>query len=187
MNRATSLIALLVAAPLAVGCPIPQTVPEYPKGTSVTPPRIVAESARPLAALIRIPAGCPTAPEQVLTAEIVYGAVVEPLEARWFVDYDPADMLRRDPVDSPVEIPTIAQLDPNAPDPTRPILPWTFNPYAFGAAVGTVHVVELVVSNGFYPYPEATPILPLPNRTPLPDFETQVYRWVFLLTNDPCP
>lgn len=153
----------------------------------MTPPRIVAETARPRAALIKIPAGCATAPAEILSADIVYGAVNEPLKARWFVNYDPSDQLRRDPVESPVEIPTVPQLDPNAPDTTRSIRDWKFQPYVFGTAVGTVHVVELVVSNGFHPYPEQPPIMPFPNRTPIDGFETQVYRWVFLLTNDPCP
>jgi hypothetical protein len=52
---------------------------------------------------------------------------------------------------------------------------------------GTVRVVDLVVSNGFDPRLE----LPLPMRTPLPGFETQVHRWVFVLVPEspavPCP
>jgi hypothetical protein len=189
MTREALLLLLALATPLAAGCPIPQTVPEYPKGTSVTPPRIVAESASPQAALIKIPAACVTPPEVILTANIVYGAVDEPLYARWFVNYDPSDLLRRDPVNSPVEIPKVAQLDPNAPDTTRFVEAWPFSPYSFGSAIGTVHVVELVVSNGFHAYPESAPIMPLPNRTPIDGFETQVYRWVFLLVDAPgsCP
>jgi hypothetical protein len=185
VSRAGAL--LLAAAVLLTGCPIPQTVPEYPKGTAVTPPRIVAESATPLTTVLRVPVGCAVEPTTDLGADIVYGAVSEPLEARWFVDYDPTDPLRRDPVDSPVEIPTVPQPDPNAPNTTRSVLPWTFHPYAFDTTVGRVHVVELVASNGFHPYPETTPILPLPNRTPIAGYETQVYRWVFVLTNDTCP
>ncbi|HUL60397.1 MAG TPA: hypothetical protein VLU43_14030, partial [Anaeromyxobacteraceae bacterium] len=47
---------------------------------------------------------------------------------------------------------------------------------------GIVHVVELVVSNAFDP--AAVPgNSALPYRTALPGFETQVYRWTFLLVN----
>jgi hypothetical protein len=37
-----------------------------------------------------------------------------------------------------------------------------------------VHVVELVVSNGFAPEPTSRPY-----RTPAQGYETQFFRWVF--------
>jgi hypothetical protein len=48
-----------------------------------------------------------------------------------------------------------------------------------------VHVVELVVSNGFDPTNASTVAV---NRGPKAGFETQYRRWVFLTTKDvPCP
>jgi hypothetical protein len=82
---------------------------------------------------------------------------------------------------------TISEVDPT--DPTlRTAGPWTFQPYIFpkfgggpgsGSEDGALHVVELVVSNGF------DLDGPLPNRSPAPGFEIQLYRWVFV--NRPAP
>jgi hypothetical protein len=51
-------------------------------------------------------------------------------------------------------------------------------------------VVEVVVSNGFDPVLVGT-IAPGANRAPLPGFETQFHRWVFLTVppsaSVPCP
>jgi hypothetical protein len=81
----------------------------------------------------------------------------------------------------------ITEVDPN--DPTRRMVPtWTFAPYGYPSygggsptADGALHIVELVVSNGFDP--EGVPT----NRSPQPGFEIQLYRWVFLNRADPCP
>jgi hypothetical protein len=187
MTRAKT--PLLAAVALLAACPIPQSVPEYPKGTSVTPPRIVAESALPQATLLRVPVGCVIAPIQALSAGIVDEDVTEPVEARWFVDYDPVNQDRSHFEDFSL-VATVEQPDPNAPVTARSVLPFAFNPYDFGSTVGEVHVVELVVSNGFDPVADHPPVDGVPARpfrTPLTDFETQVYRWVFLMTGDACP
>jgi hypothetical protein len=191
MNRlAIGILAFALGA--LAGCPIPQTVPEYPRGTSVTPPRIVADTAVPKAdtATIRVPAGCSPKPQYELKASLVDENTVETVEARWFVDYDKGLSNRNVPAWPPDQIPPPPQADPNAPATTRAIPPYTFTPYDFGDTVGTVHVVEVVVSNGFPPSADE-PARPLPWRSPLPGFETQVYRWVFLLVTPdatvPCP
>ncbi|HSN14514.1 MAG TPA: hypothetical protein VLT61_07760 [Anaeromyxobacteraceae bacterium] len=191
MKRPEIARALAFAALVSAGCPIPQTVPEYPKGTSITPPRIVAETAVPDAgsAVIRVPTGCTPKPSLELSASLVDENTDETVEARWFVDYVGADP-SRDISYQTDRIEGIHQPDPNRPITTRAIPPYPFSPYSFGAAAGTVHVVELVVSNGFDPAADTVPVggVPaLPNRTPLPSFETQVYRWVIMLTDDPCP
>jgi hypothetical protein len=65
--------------------------------------------------------------------------------------------------------------------------PGTSGPVALPhAGAGAVRVVELVVSNGFDPNAIAPPA-PLPYRTPLVGFETQVHRWVFVtVPQDDC-
>ncbi|HSM93109.1 MAG TPA: hypothetical protein VLT47_09490 [Anaeromyxobacteraceae bacterium] len=191
MTRRWAGPALLLAALAFAGCPIPQTVPEYPKGTSITPPRIVADTAAPgpASAVIRVPSACATEPTFELSASLVDENTAETVEARWFVDYvaeDPAHDIsyQADRIEAP------SQADPNRPVTSRAIPPYRFSPYPFGATAGAVHVVELVVSNGFDPAADMVPVdgaPKLPNRTPLPGFETQVYRWVFLMTNDACP
>jgi hypothetical protein len=185
MNRATLLVALVLAAPLGTGCPIPQTVPEYPKGTSITPPRIVAETAVPTSerSVIRVPMGCP-APTIEMMASLVDENTSETVESRWFLNYDKDDSSRYIPVQPPDRIQPPLEGDPNAT--TREIPSYPFKPYDWIADVGTLQIVELVLSNGFPPADEEVG-QPLPYRTPLPGFETQVFRWVFLLTTDPCP
>jgi hypothetical protein len=83
----------------------------------------------------------------------------------------------------------------------RVVDPFTFAPYQYrespGAPVGVagssppfadagiLRTVELVVSNGFDPNPTSSTAPP--NRTPLPGFETQVHRWVFMTSSAvPC-
>lgn len=179
-------LAALAAAAALVGCPLPQPLPDFPAGT-VTPPRILAATTGSSASIILVPAGCATAPVFDLAARIFY-LDNRLVEARWFVDY------RKD-----VAIRTLIQNTnrevPANPDPLileRDVPPFEFHPYGYPApeelgsfaspsAPGIVHVVELVVSNGFDPNPAA----PEPNRTPAvidgaARFEIQTYRWVFV-------
>jgi hypothetical protein len=188
MKRPRNARALALAALVLAGCPIPQTVPEYPKGTSITPPRIVAETAVPSTdgAIIRVPSGCAVGPLIDMTAALVDENTTETVESRWFINYDKVDSSRFVPVQPPDRIQPPQQGDPNQPATTRQIPPYVYEPYDWLAPLGSLQVVELVVSNGFPP-PSQELAQPLPYRTPLPGFETQVYRWVFLLTNDPCP
>ncbi len=196
MSR-TTLLALAAAAAL-VGCPLPQPLPEY-SPIANTPPRIVMDDSVPgnqipySGTIVPVPAGCTGAkPAFPLHAQIRDSNTTEPIEVRWFVNYDPSNSglwywKSQE---------TIQAVVPTPPDATlREIRGWTFLPYDFpsvaGAAadaVGALHIVELVVSNGFY-----SPALdaPLPFRSPAPGFEVQVYRWVFMnvapLASGSCP
>jgi hypothetical protein len=192
MTRRT-LLALAAAA--LAGCPLPQPLPDYPPGT-ITPPRIIAASAtRPAESIIPVPAGCAEEPVYPLDARIHYQEAVA-VEARWFVDY-------KNDVASRFNIQNATREVPPDPDPTvleRDVPTFTFSPYDYPppaelglggtpwSSPGVVHVVELVVSNGFDPNPEALD----PNRTPavngLLRFEVETFRWVFVNVAGPsCP
>jgi hypothetical protein len=203
MRRAT-LAAIAAGAALA-GCPIPQPLPDYPAGT-ITPPRILVDGIDGHGSAVRlVPANCPgPQPSYPLTAQIHDTNTIETVEARWFVNYD-ARYLR---YYAPIHTDTVQ----GGPDPlilTRSVPPAAhgpleFQPYQHPPAAdappaGTgptwpdpniVRVVELVVSNGFDPAAEDSPH-PLPRRTALPGFETQMYRWVFVTVQPsalvPCP
>lgn len=180
-------VAALAAAAALVGCPIPQPLPDYPAGT-ITPPRILTATL-PIAgdSIIPVPADCSTtSPQYDLGGRIFYQDSVK-VEARWFVDY------RKDLTSRTVIQNTNREVPPD-PDPLvldRDLPGFAFRPYDYpipaelGLAVGTTtsspgvaHVVELVVSNGFDPAASAPPAA-APNKTPLPGFETQLYRWMF--------
>lgn len=186
MSRAAAAsLALLLLA----GCPLPQPLPDYPAGT-ITPPRILQESLWPTSgeSLILVPDNCGSTeePEYTLEAQIYDANTIEQVAARWFVNYRPipayASWEREDPVPP----------DANALVLTRTVPPFVFQPYQTPprtdigftippsppyAAVGTVHVVELLVSNSFGD-PSAAPL----NRAPAANFETQLHRWTFLIT-----
>lgn len=192
-------LAALAATVALAGCPLPQPLPDFPAGT-VTPPRILAATtARSSESIIPVPANCPTAPTYDLGARIFY-LDNRTVEARWFVDYRP-DVASRYAIQN-----TIREV-PADPDPLvleRDVPAFAFQPYGYpppdelgGAFAGAddpgiVHVVELVVSNGFDPNTAA----PEPNRTPAvidgaARFEIQTYRWVFVTVAPsaavPCP
>ena len=202
-TRTTAALALLVTIAL-VGCPLPQPLPDYPPGT-ITPPRILADEIQVdgvpsnSRAVVLVPASC-AGPEPVyrLSAQIHDTNTIEQVEARWFVNYHPSFAQQYYTAWQTDAVPPSADpvvLTRNVPpdDPgTGEKRPFLFLPYQYAPPVGTpaasgppypgpntVRVVELVVSNGFDPAAN-TPPSPLPKRTPLPGFETQVYRWVFL-------
>lgn len=188
--RASHAAAVAVALAIGLaGCPLPQPLPTYPAGT-ITPPRILAASATAgVNSILLVPANCPTPPKYDLDARIFYQNTVA-VEARWFVDYRPDVQHRTLILNAVREVPP----DPNALILERQVPTFTFEPYGFvppaelgGSAAkdapGIVHVVELVVSNGF-----ATPPGDelQPNRTPattadgISQFEIQSYRWTFV-------
>jgi hypothetical protein len=72
---------------------------------------------------------------------------------------------------------------PSPSDIYRTLTAFVFAPLDYGPIAASPHVVELVASNGFYAL--GTPGLSLPNRTPLPGRETQVFRWVFQWVDPP--
>jgi hypothetical protein len=180
--RLAPLLAALPALLLA-GCPLPQAVPSYPSTGKIAPPRIQADGATPTDAIIEVAPDCvlvppdPAGPVFTLAASLVDENTLEEDEARWFVDYQPVAGAR-----STVQWgPYIVDAPPDGITTVRPLLqPFPFHPYSYDApaapAPGGLHVVELVVSNGFEP---ADGTGTRPNRTTKPNFETQVFRWVF--------
>jgi hypothetical protein len=182
-------LAIAVAgALLLAGCPIPQPLPDYPPGT-ITPPRIVVDNSLSQISspdsVVRVPANCSQPPTYPLDAQIRDANTIEPIEARWFVNYDASTQ----PGFTWEQREEVTLTDPN--DPTlRDLTPYTFPPYDYlsvagnvaGSAEGALHIVELVVSNGFH---VAGADEPLPNRSPAPGFEIQLYRWVFLNVLEP--
>jgi hypothetical protein len=210
------VLAGALAALALAGCPLPQPLPDYPKGT-VTPPRIVMDAimvdggkaaAQPI---VFVPAGCGTPgtpgskPTYTLAAGLVDANTLEQVEARWFLDYLGGHSVRGKPQQDDLVAPS-----QTTNDFTRSAPPYVFVPYDHPAPaeLGTftpdqngsfsdpriVHVVELVVSNGFDPSgtPAGAAADP-PFRGPSPGFETQVYRWTFvnvdprIVGNPSCP
>lgn len=184
--------ALLV---LLAGCPLPQPLADYPKGT-VTPPRILMDGIVHPESAVLVPAACPrTAPSYDLGAELVDTNTSESVTARWFVDYDRQNSARCAPAIPEEVIPSPGE---GASNPTqRQVSPYHFVPYDHDpvlggsdrAAAGVVHVVELVVSNSFDVSADdvalcAAGVADFPFRTPASSggvsFETQVYKWVFV-------
>ncbi len=188
MRRST--VAAIATTIVLAGCPLPQPLPTYPAGT-VTPPRVLAASTSAgVNSILPVPASCPTAPVYDLDARIYYQDSVA-VEARWFVDYRTGTAYQqRQNIQNPVrEVPP----DPNQLILERQVPTFSFGPYGFAApselgnvaasAPGVVHVVELVVSNGFAAPPDDAE---QPNRTPgttadgTSQFEIQTYRWTFV-------
>ncbi len=169
-----ALAGSLAAAGLG-GCPLPQPLPELGRvdGGTVTPPRIVVDpsSLTPIDSVVRVSVACPLpGPRFELRAEVDDPNTTEAVDARWFVDYDPLapSSTGAQALDSPPPV--------TAPATRRPVQPFVFAPPAYDPAA-PVHVVELVVSNGFMPL--GSPNAALPNRSAELGFEVQVYRWVF--------
>jgi hypothetical protein len=191
-------LALLIGAALA-GCPLPQTLPEYPTGGAITPPRIQSDRVTPSDTIILVDANCAgadTAHTFRLSATLVDENTYEPVEYRWFVDYDPQRSTVRPlfPTDQIIPGPNDG-ITIDRVVPPLDLQPYTFDPALYGVPSeprpgqsfrdgGGLHLVELVVSNGFAPE-EPTPVpaherpFRTPRRTATQTFETQVYRWVF--------
>lgn len=201
-------IPVIALALLALsGCPLPQPLAEYPRGT-VTPPRILMDGAPHRDTIVRVPAGCPAPrPSYDLSATLVDNDTSETVTARWFVDYDRTNSARCDAATEDANLPGPGD---GAQNPTHRQVPtYRFAPYDHPAVVGgggsasgpgVVHVVELVVSNRFDPAADSTTLCApgtdaWPFRTPDNDgdfqFETQTFRWVFVseaASEDvPCP
>jgi hypothetical protein len=190
--------ALAAAAALTLaGCPLPQPVPDYPAGTTITPPRILVDRivvggfAANTLPVILVPAGCPTEPVYPLGA-LVSDTTNRAFDARWFVSYDAEWNYEPELVDTVLPDPNPLVLTRTVPPPdpeTGAERPFVYRAYyhlpprgapqptsgpPYGEP-GLLRVVELVVSNGF----DADTVAPR-NRAPRTAFETQVYRWTFL-------
>ncbi len=173
------LLAALASGALLGGCPIPQPLPgvgSIDGGLPITPPRVLTSSAEPgLAMTSYAPLdSCPPGSTFQVSAELIDENSEEPVEVRWFVDYDPDDQLLR----TPLQIETL-------PPPTDPQQykrfpgAFAFSPWDFDRPTERVHVVELTISNGFLPVGAAVPPGDLPNRTAAPGYEVQIFRWTF--------
>lgn len=173
--QSVALLAGVAGATLALAaCPLPQPLAEVARvdgGTfTVSPPRIVTESLTPPDTVLQLRRGCPGGASVTLGATVRDDNTLEPVEARWFVDYDPdrfggAQPYHVDVVPAPDDV---TQTD-------RPLPPLPLPLPATDPASG--HVVNIVISNGFYTLDD--PAAPVRNRSAQPGYETQVYRWVF--------
>lgn len=171
-------VALAVGALLG-GCPIPQPLPGVGSpdgGLPITPPRVLTSSAEPGLAMTDYGplASCPTGSLFEVSAVVIDENSEEPVEVRWFVDYDPDNQLLR----TPLQIETL----PPPADPQqyrRFPKAFPFSPWDFDRPTERVHVVEMTISNGFLPVGAAVPAGDLPNRTAAAGYEVQIFRWTF--------
>ncbi len=174
-----ALLAVLAGGAVLGGCPIPQPLPgvgSIDGGLPITPPRVLTSSAIPLLALSDYGprAACPAGSAFQISANVVDENSEEPVEVRWFVDYDPDSQLLR----TPMQVETL-------PPPTDPQQfmrfprPFSFVPWDFDLPSVRVHVVEMTISNGFLPVGAPVPPGSLPNRTAATGYEVQIFRWTY--------
>jgi hypothetical protein len=178
VRRSPVAFAALAASALW-GCPLPQAVPAVGRnGQVLVPaPRIVYELLSPQSTVVDVAKTCPAAPQFTLSASVSDENTIEAVEARWFVDYDAMSA-------SGIQAFSFPEPDPADPsNPRRAVDPFIFAPVDWEGPGYALHVVELVVSNGFRVLGE--PGLRLPNRTPQDGYETQVFRWVFRYVDPP--
>ena len=170
-RSAVPVLAAVSAATLGLAaCPLPQPLASVGRedGGTITPPRILVDTALPAGTTIRVGTQCP-APAFLASATLDDQDTSEPVDVRWFFDYAPSP-----PNDGILHPEQLAGSDTG--ETQRPVTPFCVALPAWTAGTAP-HVLELVVSNGFYD--PITDPGPTPNRTPRPGFETQVYRWVF--------
>lgn len=173
------LLAVLAGGALLGGCPIPQPLPgvgSIDGGLPITPPRVLTGSAQPSLAMTDygpLPP-CPVGSAFEVSATVVDENSEEPVEVRWFVDYDPGNQALRTPLQ-------IETLPPPADQQQYKRFPkaFPFSPWDFDRPAERVHVVEMTISNGFLPVGAAVPPGGLPNRTAAPGYEVQIFRWTF--------
>jgi hypothetical protein len=171
--RRLALAALATSA--LGGCPLPQPLPGA--GKAATPLRIYITSVVPGASAIPFDPACPGGAQFQLGGEVVDEDVEEQVEARWFVDYDPVSQQRSTPFGSETLPPPQDQEQTH-----RPLASFAFRPGDFDAPppfTTLVHVVEVVISNGFLPQAPPSPNGGLTNRLTDPAHEIQLFRWVF--------
>ena len=187
-RAAGRFLAAGLALVALAGCPLPQPTPGVGQvpGRTYTPPRILTGSVVPSETIVDYepdPAKCPTsttggtdpgalfAVSATVADEITDNTVV----ARWFVDYAPNDPLFNRPVGQEVLPPPV-----DSTQVERKLTPYPFQPVFFEIPSPHVHVVEVVIATAFAAEPiPPSPPNPLPNRTPAPGYETQLFRWIF--------
>ena len=164
--------AAAAAAGILAGCPIPQPLPGVGNiDAGVAPPRILADDVHPIptfAPYDTTPGACDGGPQFQVQATVLDQNPDDVVEGRWFIDYDDTGI--RASVQRSFTFPVVL------PSQTTYAASFPFAPVVDGYPGLPVHIVELVVSNGFE---NVTPDGGLPNRTPRAGYETQVYRWVF--------
>lgn len=184
MNR--HLVAAAALLLLLAACPLPQSLPDYAKGT-VTPPRIVMDGMVYPDTVNQVPAACATSPSYALTATLIDNDTTEKVTARWFVDYQATNSARCVPAQPESVIGATSDTSIERTVPTYTFVPYdhapTLGDHVSYDEAGIIHVVELVVSNQFDSNSDTTSAT-LPYRTPAyvsgVQFETQTFRWVFV-------
>jgi hypothetical protein len=161
-----ALAAWLALGTSLAACPLPQPVPSVEGDITVTPPRIVTESMLPADATVVVGTGCPAESFIAFGGSIDDPDLDDAVEARWFIDYSAgaAGVLQND-------FPAASTDGTNS---RRALADFRFFPSRYPAGP---HVVEVVVSNGFFPIGQDPPGALQPNRTPQSGYETQVFRW----------
>lgn len=164
--RARAALAAVALATLS-GCPLPQPLAELGNGNTVIPPRILVDQVVPSGTRLLVSKSCTGAVFGLRVAVSTVDFAYPVVEVRWFVDYDPQTSWG------------VFQVDPLTLSSDAPVGEATFayHPPPYDAARPLGHVVEVVVSNGFFQLGDDASALP--NRTARPGFETQLYRWVF--------
>jgi hypothetical protein len=161
---AVSLAGIAIAGAGLMACPLPQPLPELTlTDGGARPPQILVDTAIPNEPLVKV-APFPACEGYRIDAVVHHLDWNEDIQARWFLDYQTTDP------GVEAEHPLFATGEENRF--LRPVPTYTFNPQACQNT--NVHVVELVVTQRFAPEPTA-----VPNRTAMPGYETQVFRWVF--------
>jgi hypothetical protein len=172
-RAAVPVLAAVCAAALGLAaCPLPQPLASVGRedGGTITPPRILVDTALPAGTTISVGTQCP-APAFLASATLDDQDTDEPVDVRWFFDYAPSP-----PNDGIQSLEQLAGTETG--ETQRQVTPFCARLPPWTAGAAPAHVLEMVVSNGFYD-PVADPG-PTPNRTPRPGFETQAYRWVFV-------
>lgn len=166
MSRNPWLAAALLAL---AACPLPQALPEtVAAGSGGFGPRIAFELVAPQATFVDVGKACAVQPRFDLHATVIDRDQLEPVEARWFVDYHPVANFGITDREEPAG---------NSNDFLRPLTPFTYVLRDWQGPDYPAHVVELVISNGFKSLDLTADALP--NRMPVSGRDTQAFRWVF--------
>jgi hypothetical protein len=177
-------VLVVVCALTAPGCLVPQSIDAFVV-TPHPPPHFVLESIpdyllQPVLQLYRQGPNDPPC-HCYLELSIPFVEEDDPtvtLEARWFLDYDPAVISSVSPVGAP------QRLDGNfdTQETIRPLKAFRFDADAFLINSSGLHVVDVVVGElaGFDPASTAQP-----NRAMKPGYTAAVYRFFVNLKYEP--